>query len=162
MDPRKQIAVIAASQIGTSEDAAHSNRGAAILKYQEDTTLAGQGWPWCAAFVDWCVHQFLMQNPDATKISLEQRPGTPSAFGLRTWGNDHGCLVQRVDPQPGDIVVYTFSHTGIVECGAGERTSCFIAIEGNTNADGGRDGYEVARRMRNLASVLCFVRLPLA
>src|ERR1700719_346043 len=54
-----EIAHIAESQIGTQEDAAHTNRGSAILKYQQATNLGGQGWPWCAAFVDWCVKETL-------------------------------------------------------------------------------------------------------
>ena len=60
---------------------------------------------------------------------------------------------------PGDIVVYEFSHTGIVS-GTGDRESSFYAIEGNTNPGGGRDGYEVAERGRNYSSVRKFIRLP--
>jgi hypothetical protein len=161
MDPRTQLAVIAASQLGTEEDSAHTNRGAAIAKYQSDTSLGGQGWPWCAAFVDWCVHQFLLQHASTTKVPLAHRPQTAAAFGLRTWGADNGCLIHHDAPQPGDLVVYTFSHCGIVERAIDAHA--FVAIEGNSNNDGSRDGYEVVRKTHpDRCRVLCFVRLPLA
>ena len=38
------LASFAESQVGTQEDPAHQNRGAAILKYQHSTSLDGQGW----------------------------------------------------------------------------------------------------------------------
>jgi len=48
-------------------------------------------------------------------------PRTASVFGLITWDNDGHFQVfnppvnkNDVKPQPGDIVVYEFSHTGIV------------------------------------------------
>ncbi|HKV53338.1 MAG TPA: CHAP domain-containing protein [Candidatus Binataceae bacterium] len=154
---------IAQKEVGTEEDPKHQNTGSSIRKYQASTTLAGQGWPWCAAFVDWCVQQFAAQG--GTKIT--HVPRTPSAFGLITWGNDNHFQVFNppVNPQkdikakPGDIVVYEFSHTGIVSR-EGDSTHDFYAIEGNTNPGGGRDGYEVAERGRNYSSVRKFVRLP--
>ena len=59
-----KLAAIAESQIGTQEDEKHQNAGSAILKYQQATSLAGQGWPWCAAFVDWCVEQLFNVDAD--------------------------------------------------------------------------------------------------
>ena len=152
--PQSKIADIAESQIGTEEDAAHTNRGAAILKYQACTTLGGQGWPWCAAFVDWCVDESgLMRDED--------RPKTPAAFDLIHWGANHGCLIlspSRVIPQRGDIVVYTFSHCGIV---ADVEPGYVHAVEGNTNSQGGRDGYEVAKRLRAFSQIKALIRIPL-
>jgi hypothetical protein len=46
------LVAIAKTQIGTEEDSQHRHEGSAILKYQQATNLSGQGWPWCAAFVD--------------------------------------------------------------------------------------------------------------
>ena len=155
MDTREKLADIAESQIGTQEDSAHTNRGAAILKYQQATSLDGQGWPWCAAFVDWCVEQ-------SGLLSDNLRPKTASAFDLIDWGKSSGCTVfypgSVATPQRGDIVVYAFSHCGIVADPGDGQT--FAAIEGNTNEDGGRDGYEVARRVRSRGSVKAFIRLP--
>jgi len=90
-------------------------------------------------------------------------PRTASVFGLITWDNDGHFQVfnppvnkNDVKPQPGDIVVYEFSHTGIVSR-KGDATHNFFAIEGHTNDGGGRDGYEVAERRRNYSSVRKFV-----
>jgi len=161
MSDINDLVAIARSQLGTEEDPQHQNKGSAILKYQASTTLAGQGWPWCAAFVDWCVQQFAAAGDD----KIAHVPRTASAFGLITWGNDNHFQVfnppvnaKDVKPQPGDIVVYEFSHTGIVSR-PGDKTHDFFAIEGNTNDGGGRDGYEVAERGRNYSSVRKFIRL---
>jgi hypothetical protein len=124
MNPFQPLADIAASQLGTQEDSKHTNAGAAIAKYQHDTNLGGQGWPWCAAFVDWCVHQFLLVPANAAicDVPLGNRPRTAAAFGLRTWGLENNCRVfhpnnkdsHGLTPLPGDLIVYTFSHCGIV------------------------------------------------
>jgi hypothetical protein len=155
---------IARTQIGTEEDPQHQNKGSSILKYQQSTSLSGQGWPWCAAFVDWCVQQFAAGGD--TKIA--HVPRTPSAFGLISWGNDNHYEAfnpptpsdsKSHKPRPGDIVAYEFSHTGIVSH-EGDSTHDFYAIESNTNPGGGRDGYEVAERGRNYSSVRKFITLP--
>jgi hypothetical protein len=62
-------------------------------------------------------------------------------------------------PRSGDIVVYEFSHAGIVSKD-GDAAHDFYAIEGNTNPTGGRDGYEVAERGRKYSLVKKFIRLP--
>jgi hypothetical protein len=161
INPFDALAAIGESQVGTQEDSAHTNRGAAILKYQQATSLDGQGWPWCAAFVDWCLAQFITQNPLATRV---QRPRTPSAFGLITWAKQQSCLVwfpsaDRTQPTRGDLVVYTFSHCGIV---IASSRDIFYAVEGNTNTNGSADGYEVAKRPRSYADVQAFIHLPAA
>jgi hypothetical protein len=153
---------IARAEIGTEEDDKHQNRGSAIKKYQDSTSLGGQGWPWCAAFVDWCVQKFAAEGA----LVVAQVPRTAAAFGLITWGADNHFLVfnppvvpKDSKPRPGDIVVYVFSHAGIVS-GNADSTQDFYAIEGNTNPSGGRDGYEVAERGRHYSSVKKFIRIP--
>jgi len=162
MSDTNDLVKIARKEIGTEEDPKHQNEGSSIKKYQDSTSLGGQGWPWCAAFVDWCVQPFAAEAD--TKIT--HVPTTTAAFGLITWGNDNHYPVfnppvraKDIKPVPGDIVVYEFSHTGIVSR-EGDAAHDFYAIEGNTNPGGGRDGYEVAERGRNYSSVRKFVRLP--
>jgi len=150
------LASIAESQIGTQEDARHQNEGSAILKYQQATNLDGQGWPWCAAFVSWCVQQW--ENADNLFLP---KPRIASAFGLIDWARENKFLVfsafnSAFDAQRNDIVVYAFSHCGIVSSAARDL---FQAIEGNSNTDGSRDGFEVARRPRKYSSVSRFIRL---
>jgi hypothetical protein len=153
---------IARNEIGTEEDDKHQNTGSCIQKYQASTSLAGQGWPWCAAFVDWCVQRYATEAGS----DIAQVPRTAVAFDLITWGSDNHFPVfnspissEDAKPRPGDVVVYEFSHTGIVSR-EGDAAHNFYAIEGNTNPSGGRDGYEVAERGRDYSSVKKFVRLP--
>lgn len=156
-----ELAEIAATQIGTQEDAKHTNRGAAILKYQQATNLGGQGWPWCAAFVDWCLQEFLARHISYAEHGLK-RSQTAAAFGLIEWAKDQKLeLFNGVyqAPQPGDIVVYKFSHCGIV-ADVNPQDRYFHAIEGNTNDAGSRDGYTVARKRRDYGQVRQFIRLP--
>jgi len=116
---------------------------------------------WCAAFVDWCVMQCLMKSPHLTSLTLSSRPRTASAFGLLQWGDRSDCTVfngNRSAPARGDIVVFNFSHTGIVvQSGSGH----FHSVEGNTTPNaGGNQGYVVERRLRSQHALKGFVRLP--
>jgi hypothetical protein len=97
---------------------------------------------------------------------IAEVPRTASAFGPITWGIDNHLLVfnapagsEDSKPQPADIVVYVFSHAGIVSRN-GDSDHDFYAIEGNTNPNGGRDGYEVAERGRRYGSVKRSIRIP--
>ena len=53
--------------------------------------------------------------------------------------------------------MYTFSHVGILYAAAGPT---LYVIEGNTNADGSRDGYEVIKHVRQMSQVRSVLRLP--
>jgi len=117
---------------------------------------------WCAAFVDWCVMELLTKSPNATSLPLIHRPKTASAFGLLHWGTHSRCCMvvhgHHDTPVRGDIVVFNFSHTGIVvESGKGH----FHSVEGNTTpGTGGNQGYIVDRRLRNQHLLRGFIRLP--
>ena len=133
---------IAVGQLGTTESPAGSNR----TKYGKWMGLDGQ--PWCMSFVQWCFHQAGMPLPHKT--------GSCSA--LLNWyqKNRPDCVVK--DPQPGDIAIFTFGHTGIVERALPGSVMC---IEGNTSPgqSGSQDnGGGVYRRQRNLALVRAFIR----
>jgi hypothetical protein len=82
---------------------------------------------------------------------------------LNVWSKQNNCLVFKANdkvlkPSKGDIVVFTFSHIGIVESNHGNIIS---TIEGNTNAVGSREGIVVARKSRPLSIVRSFIRLPM-
>ena len=83
-----------------------------------------------------------------------------SAFRTR-WAPSQNCLIFSPHSQhvahKGDIVVFTFSHIGIVERGG---NGALHTIEGNTNAEGSREGTTCRRKQRSLAQVRCLIRLP--
>lgn len=106
------------------------------------------GEPWCVDFVIDCYG-----HAGSTAVS----PGFPRAVRLmKTPGTRIVTL-----PLPGDIVRYTFDHTGIFEKDNGDGT--ITTIEGNTGANGavsdgnGSDG--VYRKIRSKALVADYLRV---
>ena len=134
---------IAAGQLGTTESPAGSNR----TKYGKWMGLDGQ--PWCMSFVQWCF--------DQAGTPLPYKTGSCSA--LLNWYRSHRPEAVFVSgPQPGDIAIFTFGHTGIVEKALPNAVQC---IEGNTSpgAAGSQDnGGGVYRRQRNMALVRALIR----
>jgi hypothetical protein len=116
---------------------------------------------WCAAFVDWCVQQLLLNAPNSTSLTLAGRPKTASAWGLLQWGDkSNDCDVMTLAdgaPARGDIAVFTFHHTGIIT--EPDKTG-FQSVEGNTTRfKGGNQGFGVFKRRRSNSSLKGFIRL---
>lgn len=154
------LADIAERYVGTEEVPRGSNRGLVVNRFKAATQLAADGnWPWCAAFVSYCVQLLVRAHGLA---SIESPPRLARAFDFEAWGRRNNCLIFRPSqcppyiPQRGDIVIFTFSHVGIVTR-AGTRP--VVSVDGNTNDEGGREGYKVAVRERGIGSVRCFVRI---
>ena len=138
----RDVLDVARAELGTTESPAGSNR----TKYGKWMGLDGQ--PWCMSFVQWCFAQAGQPLPCKT--------GSCSAL-LRWYQANQPDRVTQT-PQPGDIVIYGFGHTGIVESAAG---STFTAIEGNTSpgAAGSQDnGGGVYRRTRGRSTVTAYIR----
>lgn len=132
---------IAISQIGVEEDKLHTNHGEAT-KYQDAVGLPkGGGYAWCQCLVFWCGLQAYGAN----------NPVPKTAGVLDAWHKakkkilkvDSTCLNIR----PG--------YQGILDHGKGQGHTFIVekvdadgtlhTIEGNSNDDGSRDGYEVCR-----------------
>lgn len=153
---RKKLVQIAVNQIGVHEEGGN-NKGKMIQEFQSSTWLDGTGWPWCAAFVDWCILQWQKACPDLPKF---ERPQTAGAFDLERWAESQNLKI--IDPQDrptaGDIVIYDFNGHG--HCGIIEEVltpNQFLAVEGNTNKDGLRDGDGVWSKIRNSSLVRCYI-----
>jgi len=130
------LARIAEGEVGITEGA-RNNTGEDIQKYKEATWLAPGAWPWCAAFVCWCMQQALGQHP----ITGLRRPQTAAAWGFEDWADKEAKAVLHKPAgtvQKGDIVCFTFSHIGIAI--ADEAGGSVQTVEGNTNVAGERDG----------------------
>ena len=133
--------------LGTTESPANSNKVRYNTWYY-GREVSGDAYPWCMAFVQWVFAQ-------AGKV-LPYKIASCSA--LLSWyrQNRPECIVR--DPMPGDIILYTFSHTGIVESVQG---STVTAIEGNTSAGSSgsqANGGGVFRRTRNKSLVRAYIR----
>jgi CHAP domain len=142
----KLLLEVAQKEVGTRE-VGGNNCGARIRDYQRATNDRPLGpWPWCAAFASWCIREWVAQPAvraargwGTEEEAENRRSKTSQAFGYIDWARAQNQLVlpETAKPEPGMIVVYDFSHIGIVEQAIGKGS--FIAIEGNTNGRGDRD-----------------------
>jgi len=92
------------------------------------------------------------------------RPKTAGAFDYARWAREKNLLVlpESAEVFPGDIVIYDFSHIGIITERAIARSVYIEAIEGNTNGKGDRDstsGDGVWRKTRARGLAKQFIRL---
>jgi hypothetical protein len=162
---------IAVRELGVREQGGN-NKGPRIREYQAATWLEPAAWPWCAAFVDWCVMRWLDNHlvRDWLKLSRLQanafRPRTAGAWDLANWARKQShrvsMLTETAKANPGDIIIFDFSHVGIVERDQG---ATFLTIEGNTNQAGARDsesgdGVWRKSRERSLARNLLRIHPP--
>lgn len=137
---------LAAADVGYTETPPYSNR----QKYGE--WYGWNGVPWCCMAVQYWY--------SASGFVLPIK--TASCSALEAWYkmNKPECIVE--EPTAGDIVIYNFGHTGLVEQDLG---GCITAIEGNTSIDSKgnqSDGGGVFRRQRSKATVSSFIRPVLA
>lgn len=138
----KDVLKIAAGELGTTERPANSNR----TKYGAWYGLDGN--PWCMMFVQWCFAQ--------AGLTLPHR--TASCSDMLSWYRKYHPERVVTVPQPRDIIIYNFGHTGIVESVA---ASTITAIEGNTSAgEAGSqsNGGGVFRRKRSKTLVTAYIR----
>lgn len=140
----EKVIAVAKSQLGKCEQPKGSNRGPEVDQYLASVGINFAA-AWCAAFVYWCHQQAGIT-------------GVPKTGGvLDMWNKAPKNRVTQ--PQPGDVVIFDYGsgkgHTGIIEAVDGDTLT---TIEGNTNDDGSREGYEVARRQRSASSAKGFLR----
>jgi hypothetical protein len=156
---------IAEQELGKKETSGN-NLGAGVRKYQRSTNLAPGAWPWCAAFQCWLLEEWLKKTEVLAWLNLKRskpeswRPRTALAYGFLKWAKDRpntaDIYSDSITPKPGDLVVYDFSHIGVVKQCAGSR---FWAIEGNTNGEGSRDGDGVYLKLRPRSLARAFIRI---
>ena len=148
---------IATAEIGTRE--VGNNRGRRVEEYQAADNLPGGGYAWCASFVSWV----LKQTGSKIKYTI---PWSNSASCDFIWADARKRNLIRDHPQPGDVFLvrarrsngYSNSdaiHTGFVDKVRGRE---FTTIEGNGNADGGREGHSVVALTRPINERYTFVR----
>lgn len=119
------------------------------------------GYPWCCAFVSMCVQKLISQSIFYNHV---RKPYTAGVSYFRTrWAPSQNCLIftpnnETYSPHKGDVVVYKFSHIGIVE--SVNEDGSLNTIEGNTNQAGSREGTTLRRKVRQISSVRCLIRLP--
>ncbi|MCA9468632.1 MAG: peptidoglycan-binding protein [Nitrospira sp.] len=115
----------------------------------------GEAWPWCAGFVT-----FLLKQAAQTLQMTPPIQGSFSCDTLVAQAKDAGLFVKESDLSRGDTYAKELSlasiflvrrtstdwtHTGL---SSEFNADSFDTIEGNTNDEGSREGYEVCARTR--------------
>lgn len=131
------------------------NRGPWVRTYCSGSD--GSDYLWCAGFVTFVLKQASnatgSPNPIAGSLSCDSLayqarqssrfvPGTAVASGATAWNTLGRCQIFLVRRTSTD-----WTHTGFSFDGSGNT---FSTIEGNTNDDGNRNGYEVCQRSRSV------------
>lgn len=143
----------ARQEIGVMEQGAN-NHGERVEFFQTFDSLPGEGYAWCNSFVD-------------AMFELAGRPlvETYKSAGVElTLARAKALGWVVATPQPGDLVVFTFSHIGFVD-EVHDGTHTITTIEGNTGSSGavsdsstGGDG--VYRKVRSMSLVRAYIRVP--
>lgn len=153
---------LARKEIGVTEEG-NSNCGKMVNEYKAATWLPPtKSWPWCAAFICWLV-KMAMEAEGVKETKTFKRPRTAGAFDFENWSLSQGPETNTKKPHkndllPGDIVVFKFSHIGIVEI-APDKSGVVICIEGNTDGAGSREGGAVLRKKRRVDQIRSRIRV---
>ena len=128
---------IAKTQLGFQEIPRGSNAGPAVEKYLKSVGL-GKGYAWCEAFVYWCYQE-------ASKQLGVSNPLKKTAGVLDQFNSSKKYVVKT--PQKGDLFIMDFGgglgHIGFVDDTLKLKIT---TVEGNSNDDGSREGYEVCQK----------------
>jgi hypothetical protein len=137
----QEIMCKATAEIGVTEFPANSNN----VKYNTwfyGREVSGDNYPWCMVFVQWCFDGRLPFK-------------TASCSSLLQWYKKNKPEAVVDEPEMGDIVIYNFGHTGIVESYNGNTVT---AIEGNTAIGSESNGGAVMKRTRSVKTIEAFIR----
>ena len=150
MTLREQALKAAISQLGVAETKGKPNQGPEVNQYLKSVGL-NPGYAWCMAFVYWCY------NKAAEQMGVKN-PLIRTAGVMNHW-NKAKPEFKRVIPMAGDIFIMDYGkglgHTGFVKS-VSEKT--IETIEGNTNDEGSREGYEVCIRQRDRSKIKGYLR----
>lgn len=152
----EKLVKLALSQVGI-EEIDGTNCGPRVNEYKSATNLpANESWPWCAAFICWLVREAMKDGTYTFK-----RPTTAGAWDFERWSLAQDSSTQTKKPhggdiKAGDIVIFTFSHIGLAIKDA--KDGFVETVEGNTDAEGSREGGGVFRKTRPLAKIRSRIR----
>lgn len=162
MSIQETIKTVAQSYEGQKE--INGNQGWIDKDFEEKMKSLGwqKGQSWCGYFVMLVMRESYANYP--AQLALIKKNLTAGAVMTFENCSKNKSFVCNAVPELGDIVVWQDyenkngvltatwqGHIGIVLCDVKDSGKHIITLEGNTNDDGAREGYEVARRERHLA-----------
>lgn len=158
MTLREKALEIAQGEIGNQEIPLNSNNGPHVKKYLAAVGLNPPQF-WCLAFVMWCVKEAASRM--GVKFPLKP---TGHCMTFYRWVKQNHPDWIHSTAMPGDIGIMQFKNdTGHAFLVVQAHDQLVETIEGNSNDEGSRNGYEVAHRSGNLCrkanTVLAFIRI---
>jgi len=127
------------------------NKGPWVRLYMDGKE--GENWPWCAGFACFVLKQACrtmgVPLPITTSVSCDSLAASAKEKGLFM----AGAGLDRQKVRPGMFFLNRRTPTDWTHVGIVIKTDkdVFMTIEGNTNDEGSREGYEVCRRVRNFS-----------
>jgi len=157
---RKVIVATANSYVGKREK--KNNGGFLDPQFEREMRSIGfqTGHAWCMYFVElvWRkAYRVINAIADAELHKLFSASVMQTRNNFVNAGKKFGFKLSQTG-EPGDIVIWqsrknkSLGHTGILTTTVTKNSKDFNTIEGNTNASGGREGIEVARKYRMIKS----------
>lgn len=162
-----KLIAIAKTEVGNTENGGN-NKGEAVVKYQKSTWLKPGAWAWCAAFMCYIFEQWVKDAQVQKSLDIIKpviwRCRDASAFGWIAWAKKRELTItdEKELAKKGDIVVFDFSHIGLVIQDQLKPTDKIVTIEGNTEPnktqrDGTKDGVYIMKRSKTL--VKAYIRI---
>lgn len=139
---------------GIQESPKGSNSGPEVNKFLARVGLK-PGNAWCMAMVYYCVDEA------AKQLGLPN-PLVRTGHVLYQWNNTTARKLPKTSAavKPGDVFIMKFKgglgHAGFVEY---VKPGIIHSIDGNSNDEGSREGFEWCRRERPTSSFLGFIQL---
>jgi len=151
---KELIVAYAKQQLASSPREFNQNEGTWVRAYMDGHE--GSVWAWCMGFVQTVIDQATFTI--GQKLT-DYMPFTYSCDDVGNYGHKNKNLLRNEElktdtsqVEPGDIFLvvktpFDWTHTGIVIKVDGHWID---TVEGNTNDEGSREGYEVCQRKRDL------------
>jgi hypothetical protein len=165
----QKLVGIAMKEVGIREEGGN-NCGKEVREFQAATWLAPGPWAWCAALQCWIQREWLKDPEVLFALGVppddadKWRCQDASAFGWEKWARQKGLKVlpDTATAKAGDIVIFEFSHIGLVK--ADQYSAMIETIEGNTTGKDTTDrdstaGDGVWKKTRSPSLVKCYIRL---
>lgn len=153
LDIRDLVVAYAKNHLKSSPREYNQNQGTWVRAYMDGKE--GVNWPWCMGFVQTIIDQATF-TVGQSLTDIMPKTVSCDVVGLEGLKNNKLLRNSEIQKDPtkvkkGDIFLVVkspkdWTHTGII---TEVEEDWFLTIEGNTNDEGSREGYEVCERKRN-------------
>jgi hypothetical protein len=150
---------IALKELGVHEEGGE-NKGKRVQEYQKAAGI-NPGDPWCAAFINWCAEQAALAL--GLKSPLEQIKLQGYVQAYYDFFKPKGVVITDLkNVKAGDLFLVLhapnhYGHIGLVK-DTDLVKKRFHSVEGNSNDEGSREGYEVCTNFRPATEKIVFIR----